>query len=114
VSGVLLLLSSDLMLISSASHAARQAGLEFQNAASLEAATPKLQDPAVRLCLDLSCPIRPEDIAAVASPSVLRQAIAFGPHVHTARLEGARSAGFPTVLSRGQFVTRLQSGELFS
>ena len=110
--GTLLLYSSDLMLISTASHAAHHAGLEFRSLNSLEAATPLLNTPDVLLCLDLAAPTAPEALAAAASPAVLSRAIAFGPHVHTARLEAARTAGFPTVLSRGQFVSRLQSGQL--
>lgn len=99
------------MLISTAGHAAREAGFEFCSLSSVEAAIPILSAPGVQFCLDLSVSVAPETFAAVASPDVLSRAIAFGPHVHTARLEAARTAGFPTVLSRGQFVSRLQSGQ---
>ena len=109
----LILYSTDLMLISSAGHAARQAGLEFQSVMSIESAIPHLQHPETLFCLDLSMAgADPQSLAAHSIPQVLSRAIAFGPHVHTARLDAARSAGFGTVLARGQFVSQLQSGKL--
>jgi hypothetical protein len=114
MAGSVILYSSDLMLLSSAGHAARQAGFDFQSVMSPEAAIPHLQTAETVFCLDLSVTgADPHAIAAHALPGVLIRAIAFGPHVHTARLEQARSAGFGTVLTRGQFVSRLQAGNIF-
>ncbi|MFM7036612.1 MAG: hypothetical protein ACKO2L_02705 [Planctomycetaceae bacterium] len=114
MSGTLVLYSSDLMLVSTAGHAARQAGLGFQSVMSPEGATEYLQTADTLFCLDLSAAdADPQAIATRAMAEVLGRAIAFGPHVHTARLEAARSAGFGTVISRGQFFSRLQSGVLF-
>jgi hypothetical protein len=36
-----------------------------------------------------------------------RSGIAFGPHVHIAKLDQAREASFAKVMSRGQFVNRM-------
>jgi hypothetical protein len=111
--GSLILYSTDLMLLSSAGHAARQAGLDFHSVMSIEAASPHLQNPETLFCLDLSMAgADPQSLAALATPAVLSRAIAFGPHVHTARLDAARAAGFGEVLTRGQFFSRIQSGRL--
>ena len=60
------------------------------------------------LCLDLSAAEGdPQAIATAVSNDVLQRSVAFGPHVHTAKLEQARLAGFPRVMSRGQFVSKL-------
>jgi hypothetical protein len=114
MAGTLVLYSSDLMLVSTAGHAAREAGFGFQSVLSPGEATWYLQTADTLFCLDLSVThADPQAIASCAMAEVLGRAIAFGPHVHTARLESARSAGFGTVLSRGQFFSRLQSGALF-
>ncbi|MFM8474844.1 MAG: hypothetical protein ACKOEO_03495 [Planctomycetaceae bacterium] len=111
--GSFILYSTDLMLLSSAGHAARQSGLDFHSVTSIEAAGPHLQNPETLFCLDLSMlGADPQSIAALAAPEVLSRAIAFGPHVHTARLDAARAAGFGKVLTRGQFFSRIQSGQL--
>ncbi|MEY3176578.1 MAG: hypothetical protein RLZZ436_4492 [Planctomycetota bacterium] len=109
----LVLFSSDLMLLSTVGHAARQAGLSFQSVTSADVAGPLLQSSDTLFCLDLSASgADPQALAAIMPPEVLSRAIAFGPHVHTTRLDAARDAGFGTVLSRGQFVSRMQSGNL--
>lgn len=65
------------------------------------------------LCLDLSASGGdPQEVAGTVSVRVLQKAVAFGPHVHTAKLEQARQAGFARVMSRGQFVAKM--AELFS
>ena len=60
------------------------------------------------VCLDLSQPFSdPHEFARLASPELLARTIAFGPHVHTAKLDAARAAGIGRVMSRGQFVNGL-------
>lgn len=103
-----LLFSTDLMLISSVGGAAQMAGHSFQCETRTDVIRDRLSDDQTLLCVDLSAvPAGPAELASLSSPAVLQNAIAFGPHVHTARLEAASSAGFGRVLSRGQFVSRL-------
>ncbi|MEI7699878.1 MAG: hypothetical protein WCK86_08790 [Planctomycetia bacterium] len=103
-----LLVTTDLMLISSVGGAAQMAGHSFQCDTRTDVIRDRLSDDQTLLCVDLSAvPAGPSELASLSSPRVLQNAIAFGPHVHTARLEAASSAGFGQVLSRGQFVSRL-------
>ena len=60
------------------------------------------------VCVDLSAFCSdPHEFAASASPELLARSIAFGPHVHTAKLDAAKVAGIGRVMSRGQFVSGL-------
>ena len=64
------------------------------------------------LIVDLSVPAL--DVAALIEQLRLRDAtatrvIAFGPHVHEARLAAAREAGCDEVVSRGQFFSQLDT-----
>lgn len=103
-----LLFSTDLMLMSSVGGAAQLAGHSFQCDTRIDVIRDRLTDGQTLLCLDLSAvPAGPHELANLASATVLQNAIAFGPHVHAARLESASSAGFGQVISRGQFVSRL-------
>jgi hypothetical protein len=102
------LCSTDLMLISSVSGAAETSGFNFVSVKSVQTAVEKSSTPRCIVCLDLSAPFSdPHEFAANASPELLARSIAFGPHVHTAKLEAARAAGIGRVMSRGQFVSRL-------
>ena len=102
-----LLFSSDLMLISSAGGAAAALGFRFRSVSSLEDLVAKAT-PATVLCIDLAySPVDPMMISAQLPTLTARSGIAFGPHVHTARLDQAREAGFAKVMSRGQFVGRM-------
>ena len=102
-----LLFSSDLMLISSAGGAAAAAGFAFRSASSIEDLIAKAT-PSTVLCVDLAfAPADPILISKQLPTLVARSGIAFGPHVHTAKLDQAREAGFAKVMSRGQFVSRM-------
>ena len=101
-----LLVSTDLMMTSHVGGAAERAGIRLQTAT-----TPAL---AVSLCKSVSLDLVLIDLglAAIdvgqlvselrALSNLPRKILAFGPHVHTARLEAARRAGCDEVLSRGQ------------
>lgn len=102
------LCSTDLMLISSVGGAAERSGFSFVSVNSLAAATDKGLAPGSIVCLDLAASFSdPREFALTAAPEVLARTIAFGPHVHTAKLDAARAAGIGQVMSRGQFVSGL-------
>ena len=103
----ILLFSSDLMLISSTGGAAAALGFQFRSISSIEDLVAK-KTPATVLCVDLAfAPVDPIRISEQLPVLTSRSGIAFGPHVHTAKLEQARVAGFAKVMSRGQFVGRM-------
>ncbi len=103
-----ILCSTDLMLISSVGGAAEARGFAFASVNSLQAAIEKATSIGCIVCLDLSAFCSdPNEFASAASPQLLARSIAFGPHVHTAKLDLARSAGIGRVMSRGQFVSGL-------
>lgn len=99
------LLASDLMLSSTVSGFAGSAGLPFCGVSSAtEVADLITENSDVLLLVDLGCPGL--DVASLASSipaTVLARAVAYGPHVHTAKLQQATDAGFGQVMSRGQF-----------
>ena len=102
-----LLFSSDLMLISSAGGAAAALGFLFRSVSSIEDLVAKAT-PTTILCVDLGCAaVDPLLISEQLPTLTTRSGIAFGPHVHTAKLDQAREAGFAKVMSRGQFVSRM-------
>ncbi|MFO1000533.1 MAG: hypothetical protein U0936_09345 [Planctomycetaceae bacterium] len=102
-----LLFSSDLMLISSVSGAAAALGFFFRSVSSIEDLVAKAT-PATVLCVDLAfAPVDATKISEQLPMLTARSGIAFGPHVHTAKLDQAREAGFAKVMSRGQFVGRM-------
>ena len=103
-----ILCSTDLMLISSVGGAAEARGFGFASFNSLQAAIEKAATAGSIVCLDLSALYSdPDKFAIAASPELLARSIAFGPHVHTAKLDAARAAGIGRVMSRGQFVSGL-------
>ena len=102
-----LLFSSDLMLISSAGGAAAALGFQFRSVSSIEDLIAKAT-PTTILCVDLGSAIVDPLLISEQLPTLTaRSGIAFGPHVHTAKLDQARQAGFAKVMSRGQFVSRM-------
>ncbi len=102
------LCSTDLMLISSVGGAAEASGFAFVSVNSLPAAIDKASTVGSIVCLDLAASFTdPHEFALTASPDLLARTIAFGPHVHTAKLDAARAAGIGRVMSRGQFVSGL-------
>lgn len=106
---LVLLFSSDLMLISSVGGAAAAADLRFCSVARITELAERVAADQIILCLDLSAPESDPGLIGESIPaSVLQYSIAFGPHVHTGKLEQARSAGFARVMSRGQFVSKMR------
>ena len=102
------LCSIDLMLISSVGGAAEASGFGFASVSSLQAAIDNSSNVSSIVCLDLGASFSdPHEFALNASPELLARTIAFGPHVHTAKLDAARAAGIGRVMSRGQFVSGL-------
>ena len=102
------LCSTDLMLLSSVGGAAKASGFEFVSVDTLQAAIDTAAKVGSIVCLDLAASFSdPHEFAMNASPELLARTIAFGPHVHTAKLDAARAAGIGRVMSRGQFVSGL-------
>ena len=102
-----LLFSSDLMLISSAGGAAAALGFPFRSVSTIEDIIAKAT-PTTILCVDLGSAIVDPLLISEQLPTLTaRSGIAFGPHVHTAKLDQAREAGFAKIMSRGQFVSRM-------
>ncbi|MCA9136528.1 MAG: hypothetical protein KDB00_07210 [Planctomycetales bacterium] len=102
------LLSGDLMFASRVRGAAEAAGLDFQMAGAL----PDKQGIEF-VIVDLATRSSVVDGLMDSCRRICPQArvIAFGPHVQVARLDDARAAGIPVVLTRGQFDREL--GGLF-
>lgn len=113
-SNSVILLANDLMLSSTVSGFAAQSGRKFFSAGSNSDVTAAVsEDPAALLFVDLGTPGL--DVAGLAESipaDVLQRAVAYGPHVHTQKLDAARNAGFGSVMSRGQFSA--QVGTLIS
>lgn len=96
----------DLMFSSRLTGAAQASGAKLIVTSSPETAQASCAEDATRLViLDLSMPgvdpatLVPQLRAASASAAI----VAYGPHVHKARLEAATDAGCDQVMSRGQF-----------
>ncbi|MDG1894046.1 MAG: hypothetical protein P8J37_03975 [Fuerstiella sp.] len=108
------LLANDLMLSSTVSGYAAQAGRSFCSAGSvLDVVAAISEDPTALLLVDLGLPsLELTSLADSIPADVLHRAVAYGPHVHTAKLDAARSVGFGKVMSRGQFSA--QVGTLIS
>lgn len=104
---VVVLYATDLMLLSSVSGAAAMLGLGFRSVRAVSELSGHIECPGVILCVDLATSVNVVELSGVCGAAVLGRAIAFGPHVHVARLEAARASGFGLVVSRGQFVMQL-------
>src|SRR4051812_26865026 len=107
------LLSSDLAVLSRVEGAATGLGQTVRSASSESRAVElcKAED-ANTLVVDLSLPSI--DLASLvnqlkSTEGANTRVIAFGPHVHEQRLAAARGAGCDLVVSRGQFFSQLQS-----
>lgn len=107
-----LLLTTDLSCSSQVSGAAARLGVPLgtvMNPAQLMNRAAE-SSPAV-VILDLNTPLLdcrelvPQLKALSSPPSTI---IAFGPHVHEARLAAAREAGCDRVLARGQFYAQVE------
>lgn len=104
-----ILLCSDLMLISTAGGGVRQHGAAFRSVSTVPDAKAAVIEATesqqrVRIWVDLATPgLDLSDLAASLPANVLEQAVAYGPHVHRQKLDAARDAGFGHVVSRGAF-----------
>ncbi|MEX0701661.1 MAG: hypothetical protein WD069_06145 [Planctomycetales bacterium] len=109
-----LLVSRDLLFVSRVEGAARRIGVRCDAVDDAAQAAAKLApgDFALVLC-DLTAPGTVADLIAAISAAATTQprprVIAFGPHVHVARLEEARAAGCDEVLTRGKFDATLDA-----
>ena len=105
------LLSSDLAVLSRVEGAASRVGQKVRAAANTAQAAESINsEKPTLLIVDLS--LTGLDIAVLVdrlrtpdTPAV--RVIAFGPHVHEDRLAAAREAGCDEVVSRGQFFSQL-------
>jgi DNA-binding NarL/FixJ family response regulator len=108
-----LALISELMTRSRLEAAASRTGAEVQIVGSCEALLQAAQAPDVGfVILDLEHPaLVPADLLPRLRAQLPAGArvIAFGPHVHAARLAAAQEAGCDQVLSRGEFHAKLDA-----
>ncbi|REK09024.1 MAG: hypothetical protein DWQ37_19375 [Planctomycetota bacterium] len=108
-----LALISDLMMQSQVSGAASRLDLDLAAVSSERALLAKAADaPPSLVIVDLSHPgLDPAALMEQLRPHLAEGArtVAFGPHVHKARLAAATAAGFDQVVSRGQFHAEMDS-----
>lgn len=109
-SDAVVFLSGDLMFASRVRAAAEASDLDFHFGGTV----PDIEAEIAWVIVDLATRSGAVDGLAETCQQKCPEAklVAFGPHVHVARLEKARAAGIPTVLTRGQFDRVLAS--LFS
>lgn len=108
----MVLLSGDLMGASRVEGAARLAGVEYSMVGSVAATVELCKSKVIALvAVDLATPgVNVGDLVEQLNqvehtPPV----IAFGPHVHGEKLQAATAAGCDAVLSRGQFMSQVDS-----
>lgn len=102
----IVLLTTDLTVVSRVEGAAKLVGADVQIAPNAAQALMQCDDSSAKaLVIDLSTPALDLGIIQqlAADPKRSIRIIAFGPHVHEDRLAAARAAGCDLVLSRGQF-----------
>ena len=106
-----LLLSRDLLITSQAAGAATRQGTELIACPSVPQLLERLATGDASLVVvdvgtpDLDLAELTVQIKAAVDPAP--RVLAFGPHVHEAKLAAARAAGCDEVLSRGQFHAQL-------
>jgi len=107
------LLSADLMVVSRVQGAAAQRGVVVSSVASVLAAVDRCAtERADLLLVDLTTPTLDISQLVAQLKSAIAQpprVVAFGPHVHEARLDAARQAGCDEVISRGQFFSQVDA-----
>jgi DNA-binding response OmpR family regulator len=104
------LLTSDLMILSRVEGMATRNGFSLRTAATLQQAVEQLAiEPAELLLVDLGTPSLDVGELLPLVRSSKPYIVAFGPHVHEARLNAARQAGCDQVVSRGQFLLQLDA-----
>ena len=108
-----LLVSGDLMGASRIEGAARLAGVDFRMVGNA--------DSAVEVCAAGNVPLVMIDLALAGLdvdslvsrlknlPNGALAIVAYGPHVHEAKLAAAEAAGCDQVLSRGQFLSSVDA-----
>src|SRR5262245_45194910 len=104
-----LLVSSDLMFAPQASSAAKSLGGSCRMVSPgdlAEALTPEIRLVPVDLAMVSADPAAIVGVVKEKAPGA--SVVAFGPHVHEARLQGARDAGCQQVLSRGEMHAKLR------
>ena len=105
---LIVFLTTDLVFPSRVAGVAAKVGARMETAISESALLETLRETESAdslVLLDLSAEIDPAQLVAAlkAQSPPPRAIIAFGPHVHEAKLTAARAAGCNVVLSRGQF-----------
>jgi CheY-like chemotaxis protein len=102
---MVILLANDLMFASRFHSVAGAVGVDSQTALTPAQAIAALETGGVKaVCVDLELPgLNLIDLVTTARGCGDAAVIAYGPHVHTQRLEAAQAAGCDQVLSRGQF-----------
>jgi ActR/RegA family two-component response regulator len=104
------LLSSDLMMMSTAQGAADRHGVALVSAGGVEEAVASSGEDGTRLVvidLRLSGLDVADCVARVRSAKPQAAVVACGPHVHTQSLEAAEAAGCDAVFTRGEFERRI-------
>jgi CheY-like chemotaxis protein len=107
------LLSGDLMGASRIDGAARLAGVGYRMVGTVDAAIEACRAVSATLILvDLATPgidvvtlVERAQASSERPPTI----VAYGPHVHEAILAAAESAGCDQVMSRGQFMSRVDA-----
>lgn len=105
-SATVLLLATDLMLSSTVDGQTAAEDLIYRNVGTAADAWDYVHQAngRVLLLVDLGTPGLDVTALAEAMPAaIIEQAVAYGPHVHEAKLQNAVEAGFGRVMSRGQF-----------
>ena len=107
-----IMFSQDLFFGSKVTGTAGAMGLHVELEADIERGLSKLAGGGYRcVILDLAMPgLSPADVVAAVKSSTATdrpRVIAFGAHVHTARLEEAREAGCDEVMPRSRFSAEL-------
>lgn len=100
--------TSDLVFPSRVAGVAQRLGAKLLTAGTIAALAPNLEPPpsVMVALLDLNSPgVDPTVVVPwfKGLPTPPKAIVAFGPHVHKAKLEAAQAAGCDYVLSRGQF-----------
>jgi len=109
----IVLLSTDLMVVSRVEGAAAKSGQSHRAASNaIQAIDFCRAEPSGVLIVDLGMPTL--DVNALvgelkAGAQAPPRIVAFGPHVHEERLAAARQAGCDEVVSRGQFFAQLDA-----
>ncbi len=109
-----LFLTNDLVFPSRVAGVAQRLGARMETAATVEAIIEKMEAAAAPsvVIIDLNATGFDAETLVLklnALPHPPRTIVAFGPHVHEAKLEAARSAGCDIVLTRGQFDAQMDA-----